>query len=356
MRRTAVVMLLAAVIVAWLAPVTAARGAGSNRSHWRISETKKHGAHGKKTPTPVPHHKTRKHKKHKARKPTPRPTARPHKTATPRPRATNTALPAPVITATPTATATLIPTPTLTPTPVPLTASLALQSDVSSGYTAAFFVCGLPPGATATFSPNPATSRSDMTSPTYASVQTVATVSVPFTVTPNSYGLTFYAYYRDGRGMIPATPPGGVITPRYAVLTVQHTAVSLQPAAAVPADSGQGCSSIPAGYQPSPEPTPGTADYSLTTWVSDSHPAPGETVTAYGQLTFHGQPVFGAAMNFDWYSYGVTRAPCYVVTDPTGTASCSVVNSYPLAGVPVTIQVTALYNNLTFNGWTSYTM
>lgn len=357
MRKAFIVLLLATVILAWLVPATAARGAGAGRSYSAVPEVKKHTTHKKKkTPTPVPHHKKKKHKKHRTAKPTPRPTARPHKTASPKPTSTNTPLPVVVNTATPTATATLVPTPTLTPTPVPLTATMALQSDVPSGYSAGFYVCGLPSGATATFAPNPSVSQSDNSSSTFASSKTVVTVSVPFTVTSNTYGLTFYAYYHNAAGTTVRFPPGGNLTPQFAVLTVQPGMVSLQSSPAVPADSGQGCSGVPFGYLPTPQPTTGPSNYTLTTWVSDAHPSTGETVTVYGQLTQAGRPVGGAVMNFVWYSYGVTRTPCHQVTDSTGTATCSIVNAYPLAGVPVTIEVSAIYNGLTFDSWTSYTM
>jgi hypothetical protein len=235
-------------------------------------------------------------------------------------------------------------------------ASLALRSDIPVGYSAGYFVCGLPSGATATFSPNPVQSEQDDTSTTYGSARTTVTLSVPYTVAANTYGLTFYASYQNAEGKVVQGLPGGAVAPRFAVLTVQPGHASIQAADAVPAANGQGCSPIPPGYQPIPQPTPGAGNYSVTSWVSNAHPARGETVTAYARLTLNGQPVFGAATNFLWYSYGVTRAPCHVVTDGTGTASCSTVNSTPLAGVPVTIEVTMLHNGFTFDTWTSYTM
>jgi hypothetical protein len=184
----------------------------------------------------------------------------------------------------------------------------------------------------------------------------VVTISVPYTVQANSYGLTFYAFYKDGNGTSVRVPPGGSVSPKFAVLTVQPGGVSLRSADAVPADNGAGCSGIPPGYQPAPQPTLGPSDYKITSWVSDTHPSAGETVTVYGRLTQGDRPIGGAVMNFVWYSYGVTRAPCHQVTDATGTASCSIVNNYPLAGVPVSIEVTALYNGFSLDSWTSYTM
>lgn len=353
MRRIAVCSFLVLLALAWLAPAVTASGASGRGSYKPVAESKKHTGNHKKAPAPPAHHKT---KKHKSKHPAPRPTSKPRRTATPKPRSTATPPSAPVNTPVPTATATTVPTPTQTPTPVPLTATLGLKSAVPQGYSAGFYVCGLPSGATASFAPNPSTSKADNSSSTYGSAQTVATISVPYTVSSNSYGLTFYAYYRDGRGAVVRAPPGGNVTPQFAVLTVQRGSVSLLAADAVPADGGQGCSAPPTGYQPTPQPTLGETDYTLTTWVSDAHPVTGETITVYAQLTQAGRAISGATVNFSWYSYGVTRAPCSRTTDGTGTASCSLVNSYPLSGVPVTIEATVLYDGLTFNGWTSYTM
>lgn len=351
MRRTALTLLLLAVALLWVMPASAARNSVSHSSYTAVAEGKR-ANHKKKTPTPVPHkHKKKKPTKHKA---TPVPTAKPKRKATPKP--TRTAAPVVAMTATPTSTATPVPTPTLTPTPEPLTATMALKSNVPMGYSAAFFVCGLPAGVSATFTPNPAASLADQTSPNYSSAQTTVTVSVPYTVAPNTYGLSFYAYYKDAHGAILRAVPDGTVLPQFATLAVQTGSATLAPAPAVPPDGGQGCSAVPAGYQPQPLPTVGPSDYALTSWVSDAHPKTGETVTVYAQLMFQGQPVHGATVVFAWYSYGVTRSPCVVVTDGTGTASCSTVNSTPLAGVPVTIEATVYYNAFTFNSWTSYTM
>jgi hypothetical protein len=340
MRRPALALLSLALVLGWLVPATAVRGAGSSPLFTAASA-------GKKSPTPVKKHKHKKHKpaKHKA-------TPRPRKPPTPRPKRTKTPVPAVVNTAVPTPTATLVPTPSATPTP--LTATMPLQADIPAGYSAGFYVCGLPSGATASFAPNPATARGDASSPTNASAQTTVTVSIPNVPDSRSYGLTFYAYVQSAShagGLL-----GGYVTPKFADLTVAPGSASLQPADAVPADNGQGCSATPLGYQPTPLPTLGPSDFKLTTWVSDAHPTTGETVTVYAQLTQSGRPVGGAAVNFAWYSYAVTRAPCNVVTDATGTASCSVVNSHPLAGVPVSIEATAYYNSFVFTSWTSYTM
>jgi hypothetical protein len=321
-----------------------------------VREGKHAGVKRKKTPTPVPHkHKTKK-KKPTKKKPRPKPTARPKRSPTPKPRPTKTPLPVIVHSPTPTSTATAVPTATLTPIPAPQTATLALETQAAVGYSAGFYVCGLPAGVTATFQPNPVSSAQDDNSPSYGSAQTTVTVSVPYTVAPNTYGLTFYAFYRDSAGVVHRAVPDGTISPQFALLTVSAAHASLQPAAGVPPDSGLNCSGIPQGYEPAPLPTTGPSDYALTTWVSDAHPALGETVTVYARLTYFGQPVSNASVNFAWYSYAVTRAPCYVVTDGTGTASCSMVNSYPLAGLPVTIEATVYYNNFTFNSWTTYTM
>lgn len=356
MRRIALALILLAVALAWVIPASAARSSASAPSYSAVRGAKHAAVKKKRTPTPVPHRHKHKKKKPTKKKPMPKPTARHKRTPTPRPKATKTPLPVILPSRTPTSTATLVPTATLTPTPVPQTASLALKSQAAVGYSAGFYVCGLPAGVTATFQPNPADSAHDETSPSYGSAQTTVTVSVPYTVAPTTYGLTFYAFYRDSAGVVHRAVPDGTVSPQFAVLTVAPDHASLQAAAGVPPDSGLNCSGIPRGYEPAPLPTTGPSDYSLTTWVSDAHPVLGETETVYARLTYLGQPVAYASVNFAWYSYGITRSPCYVLTDKTGTASCSAVNSTPLAGVPVTIEASVYYNGFTFNGWTSYTM
>lgn len=310
-----------------------------------------HKKHAKKTPTPARKGKPKKHKP-KKHKPTPRPTAKPRRTSTPRPAPTHTPVPTPTFTLTPTIT----PTPTMTPTPTPLSATLALQSQIPVGYSAGFIVCGLPQGASATFAPNPSVSTDDASSPTHGSARSAVTVSVPYTVTRNQYALTFHAYYQNPDGVMMPSLPGGNITPAFAVMTVGTGSVSLAPADAVPADNGQNCSPAPLGFQPTPVPTPATSDYAITSWVSNPHPAAGETVTVYAKLTFHGQPVLAVPTEFTWYSFAVTRDPCQVATGADGTASCSLVNAYPLSGLPVTIEVTMVYGGYVFTSWTSYTM
>lgn len=217
-------------------------------------------------------------------------------------------------------------------------------------------MCGLPSGVSAVFLPNPVAADTSDGISSAATGQSEVTLSVPYTVARSSYGLAFYASYKNVGGVTVGGIPGGGVDPQFAVLNVQANSVSLQPAAAIPADAGQGCSPIPAGYQPPLQPTPSPSSYALNTWVSDPHPAAGETVSVYAQLSLDGRPIGGAPITFTWYSFGVTRAPCYAVTDSSGTASCSVVNSYPLPGVPVSIQVSTNYNGYFLSSWTSYTM
>lgn len=291
----------------------------------------------KPTPTPTPRKKTKKK--------TPTPVRR----ATPRPTATRTP------TATPTYTPSATPTITLTPTPVPKTARLPLHSDVPQQYVVAFVVCGLPPGVTASFDPNPVVSQPSPTAPGGGSAQTVMTVSSDWTATPNDYGLEIFALYQNPQGVSAPTPPGGAIQPRAAILHLTDTSASLTAADAVPATNYQGCSPVPASFQPAPVPTSDPGSVKVTSTISDSHPAANESLTATGQITANGQPVYNVPVHFAFY--GPRGIPgCDRTTDAYGKASCSWVNSQPLPGYQVLVQITFSYQGRVYTTDTSYVM
>jgi hypothetical protein len=118
--------------------------------------------------------------------------------------------------------------------------------------------------------------------------------------------------------------------------------------------TGQTCTPLPPGVLAAPTSTPSAADVQVSVRVSDSHPAAGETVTAYGTITVRGAPA-SASMLTKWYlPTGI--ATCYALTDVHGVAKCPMRNDNPYYGWVVVVQALFTYNGQTFLANTSYTM
>jgi hypothetical protein len=233
---------------------------------------------------------------------------------------------------------------------------MPIKAEIPLNYRAGFFACNIPSGVTVTFSPQPATSTEDSSSSTFASARTAMKVHVSSGVPSTTYGLALYAYYEDPQGHVVLSLPGGTLVPRAALLKVNGLYATLEPTDDSPADNHQNCSTIPPGFQPTPQPTHAAADYTVNSWVSNPNPATGETLTVYTSVSVAGQPVPNATVTFTWVSLGLVRGPCTVVTGSNGIASCSTVNLALNHGLAVSIHSVVLYNGYSFDKWTSYTM
>ena len=292
-----------------------------------------------------------KKKKKPTKKPTKTPVKKaPKKTPTRVPTATDTPTPTPTLT--PTATATVTPT----ATPAASVSTLSVRDDLQYGYQAALFICGLPPGVTATFSPNPAAAITDPTSPLLAAAHSTLSVSTPTGTPSGAYSLALHAYYADHTGQYVQAPPGGAsIQPTAVTLTVDASGqTTLTPLAAQPAVGLQNCSAVPPGFGPPPTPTPNPAGVAVIGWVSDPHPAAGELETVYGNIKVSGQPVSQVIIHTHWYFPNGIRS-CDAMSGNDGTGSCSLLLGQMLPGQTVQIQLVFNYNNQQYFTYTSFT-
>lgn len=280
-------------------------------------------------------------------------TVRKTKRAVAKPR--NTPVPTPTATNTPTPTDT--PTPTATPIPTPAIAELQIGLDMARGYSVAFVACGLPEGVTAEFTDNPAYPVFDATSPQGGVAKTTLTVVAPYTVTAGSYLLAIHPYFEDRSGNAVMDPPNGyALSLQSVLLTIDGSGnVTLAPSTDVAAVGNTGCSSLPNGFAPAPAATPST-NVSVSSAVSNPHPAAGAIETIDGTLSTDGQPVSGALMRSNWYLPNGVVDSCDASTDATGTASCSLTNDNPVPGFVVQIEVSFEYNGQQYTTYSSYTM
>jgi hypothetical protein len=237
-----------------------------------------------------------------------------------------------------------------------LDVSLPVRADIPVGYRAGFFVCGLPTGVTAIFSPNPAPSTSDFTVATNAASHSTLDLSVPRALAAGAYPLTVFAYFEGPDGAQVAAPPGGgAIEPRAATLTVDASGnATLQATSSQPAAGFESCSPIPDGFAPQPTSTPAPNSVRVYAWVSDPHPASGESETVTGAIQVGGQPVPGVLIHTRWYQYyGIDR--CDAVTGSNGEGTCSIIIERTLPSYTVRIDLTFEYNGQEYTTFTSFT-
>lgn len=274
-----------------------------------------------------------------------------------KPRNTPVPTATPTNTPKPTATPTNTPTPTATPIPTPAIGELQIALDMARGYSAAFEVCGLPRGVTAEFVDNPAYPVFENTSPQGGVARTTLTVVAPYTVTAGSYLLTIHPFFQDQSGNAVMDPPNGyALQVQSVLLTINGSGnVALAPSTDVAAVGNTGCSSLPPGFAPGPAATP-SGSVSVSSTVSDPHPAAGAAETITGALSVNGQPVSNVLMRSNWYLPNGNVASCDAPTDATGTASCSLTNDNPSPGFTVQIQVTFEYNGQQYTSYSSYLM
>jgi hypothetical protein len=282
--------------------------------------------------------------------------AKPAKTATPTRTPTATPTSTPTATQTPTATPTSTPTPTATPHP-PSIVSIPVTAQLAQGYSVEFVVCGLPKGASASFTPNPAPSVEDFTSPLRAGATSQLAIAVPFGTDPNSYSLNVTAYYKSAAGTAVVLPAGGsFISPSALVLQVSPDGgASLTVPAGTPLATSVNCSSADASFKPAPAPTPSPADVAVSVSISNQFPPVNSFVSVTGKFTVRGIPQYGALMTAKWY-FPFTIGTCTGVTDATGKASCGFQNVGTLPNYPVQVQVSFTVNGQTYYGYTVYYM
>ncbi|HEX8917447.1 MAG TPA: hypothetical protein VF898_03010 [Chloroflexota bacterium] len=257
-----------------------------------------------------------------------------------------TRTPKPTAIATPTATQTATPVATATnATPLQLQASYHLIAAMAQGYKAAFFVCGLPPGFTASVSSNPSVSGPSPESPIGSGADSTVTFVVAGDTWPGTYVMNVNAYLEAPDGTPISLPPGGVqLLPRAIAVTVKSGGrLSIAPSSVDPNIGLENCSAIPPGFGPPPTATPVTGPVSVYAWVSDPHPVSGERETFYGALLAGGQAVQGVPVHVQVYlPYGIQD--CDSTTDATGTASCQLLLGNLLGGQTISIAVTFTYN------------
>lgn len=274
--------------------------------------------------------------------------------ATPTPTRTRRATPTKVPIQTPTSTATATSTPTQTPTPTatlppaPSLLSLGVSANANPGYRIAFYVCGLPAGVTATFSPSPAIATDAPASPYGATAGAALAMSVSSSVAPGSYALALRADVEDPAGQRVNWSPGGDdLQPHAVLLTVDGGHASASGSSAEVAVGSEGCSAVPAGFAPPPAGPPAAGSVTVSAYVPTQHAAANSLVSIYGSILVNGQPVSGIPMHTRWYMPNSIQT-CDGITDGTGSATCSVVNDHPLPNNRVPIQVSFVYAGQTY--------
>jgi hypothetical protein len=232
--------------------------------------------------------------------------------------------------------------------------SIAIRDEVPTGYRSGFVVCGLPEGVQARFDPNPSVSAPEQVFGPISSAKTKLTVSTFWNAVPNVYGLEVFAYHQDANG--DPTGRGSFVDPQALVLTIDDERhVSLQPAFDVIPTNGQGCSPAPTGFGPVLQPTPSPSEIQVSATVSNANPAPNGAITLSGSIKGRGQPLANVPAQFTFY--GPYAMPsCNTFTDFQGVATCSRLNTNPLHGYRVLVQVTFQYDGRTYTAYTSYVM
>lgn len=323
---------------------------GNRHASKKYGKYKKYHGKNKKYSKNKNHHGK---SKHVAKKKATKKTVRKATPAVSKPRNT----PVPTATPTNTPTPTDTPTPTATPIPTPAISELQIGLDMERGYSVAFMVCGLPQGVTASFSDNPTYPAFDSTSPQGGIAKSTLTVVAPYTVSPGSYLLAIHPYFEDRSGNPIMDPPNGYqLLLQSVLLTIDGSGTATLAASNdVAAVGNTGCSSLPPGFAPSPAATP-SGSVSISSAVSDPHPAAGASETITGTLTVNGQPVSGVLMRSNWYLPNGVVDSCDAPTDASGSASCTLPNDNPTPGFTVQIQVTFEYNGQQYRTYSSYSM
>lgn len=286
-----------------------------------------------------------------------RPTSTPTRTSTPT--ATPTATFTPTFTPTPTSTFTATPTftPTVTPTPLPVVANTTISIGMAYQYLAGLYVCGLPSGVTAVFSPNPAQAGDDSSSSFGGLAQAQLSVFVPHGTLSDVYPLVVHAYYQDPQGRTVLAPPTGVqIAPRNLTLTVNPDGtVTLTPLSVDVAVGNQGCSAPPAGFGLPLTATPVPQGYQVVASVSSDRPAMWQQENVTGTFTLNGVPIANVPMHTIWYMPFATRT-CDALTSAAGQASCAVTIDQSAPGYVVQVRVEMTYNGVTYVGYAHFTL
>lgn len=343
--------LCAILILPVLAAVPALAHAPSGEYVSRTPLAKHHG----KTKHSAHHHAKKAHGKNKHTAKKKSTSKKGHKTKRTVAKPRNTPVPTSTPTNTPTPTDT--PTPTATPIPTPAIAELQIALDMARGYTVAFVACGLPQGVTAEFTDNPAYPVFDNTSPQGGVAKSTLAVVAPYTVTAGSYLLAIHPYFHDQSGAAVMDPPNGyALSLQSVLLTIDGSGdVTLAPSADIAAVGNTGCSSLPPGFNLPPAATP-SENVSVSSAVSNPHPAAGATETIDGILKVNGQPVSGVLMRSNWYLPNGLVDSCDASTDAGGIATCSLTNTNPVPGFTVQIEVIFQYDGQQYTTYNSYTM
>jgi hypothetical protein len=278
------------------------------------------------------------------------------KTAAPTSTPTSTPTVTPSPTATFTSTSTSTPTPTATLRP-PSVVTVPVQAQMAQGDSAYFVVCGLPRGASASFTPDPAASVENAASPLRAAATSQLAISVPFGTDPSSYALNVSTYFKNSSGTPVSLPTGGAyVSPSALVLLVgSDGGASLSIPSGSPLASSSNCSPMDNSFKPAPTPTPSASDVVVGASMSNQFPALNDFVKVTGKLTVRGQAQYGALMTAKWY-FPFSVGTCTGVTDGTGQASCGFSNTHVLPNYPVQVQVSFNVNGTTYYGYTVYYM
>src|SRR5439155_9851858 len=124
---------------------------------------------------------------------------------------------------------------------------------------------------------------------------------------------------------------------------------------AVPAADPQTCTPVPSSFQPTPIPTTEPGAVRVASSMSDGHPVANESLTATAQITANGVGVYNVPVHFAFYGpHGIPG--CETTSDAYGRATCSWVNSNPLPGYRVLVQISFTYQGRVFTTDTSYVM
>jgi hypothetical protein len=291
------------------------------------------------------------------KKPTPKPTKKPTRTPTPTDTPTFTPTPTDTPTVTFTPTATFTPTPTLTPTPLPLTASIPVTVNVAPGYGVGLFLCGLPVGATASFSPNPGVGKPDYSTTSGGSFTSTLTVVAPYTTLPNTYALVLHEYSQTSTGTNIAVPPGGLsMSPPTVLFTVSGPgSAALTGSDQTAAVGTQGCTTPPAGFGPvaTATPIPQGIQPRATMSSDTAHAGDNETVTA--SLSVNGKLAANVQVHTTW-SFPFSTQTCNALTDASGFANCAVHIAQSSPGYVVQVRVDLTISGQTYTTFTHFTL
>jgi hypothetical protein len=328
------------------------KGKKYDSKHHKCVKAGKH----KPTPTRTPTKKVKK-------KPTPTRTPKPRQAPTIAPTPTDTFTPTPTntptSTPTPTPTPTNTPTPTATPTPtpLPLSATFQLAVDVAPGYRVGLFLCGLPTGGSATFTPNPGAGSPDSFAVAGGSFTTQLTVQAPYTTFENTYAMALHYYAQDPTGASIANPPGGVsLLPPTVLLDVGVGGKTTLSGSDVPVAVGAtNCSPVPSGFGPAPTATPVLTGINPSATISEDHPSFGDNVTVDASLSENGKLVPNVQVHTTWlFPFG--PQVCNALSDSSGHALCSVQVNQSSPGYVVQVRVDMTFAGVVYTTYTHFTL